>query len=428
VRRGALTLAVALVPTLASAQTIPSIFAPGEQPPPRTQRDSPKRLNLTVSVYEAVDRTTTTGERLPSGPNEFHSNMGFTSGTASLNFFNSSRGATVAAVGSTNMRHFSVLPRSFSADYYGSVQISTELSDRVRGRAAQRFSYSPFYTFGDLLQLDELDPDEVLRTDQNVMAYSTYRSRTSAGITWTPAQRSTIETGYQLEVVDTTHGADRGTLTQGGNFGFRRRMTQYADLRLGYGYRRSEVGYVTQPFQTHDINTGFSYGRPLSISRRTFVGFTTGASVVSREGNHSYYVTGSGSLNHQLARTWSTGVTYRRNVSGYAGIYDPYLVDAVNGQLTGLLSRKLSLSASGGYTMGRVAIGPANGFDSVFARGRLQFTINRYLPVYAEYVYYTYSFERPVSLLTSFPLNMTRHGVRGGLFYSVPLVGRRETS
>jgi len=153
----------------------------------------------------------------------------------------------------------------------------------------------------------------------------------------------------------------------------------------------------------------------------------TSASIVVRDGQHPFFFTGQASLNHALSRTWLTGITYRRSISAYAGFVDPYLVDAVSGKLAGQLSRKLGLSGSAGFTNSRVAVDLDNGFSRLYARGRVLYSLNRYLPVFAEYVYYHYRFDRPVGPSINLPLFMTRHGLRAGLFYTMPLVGRRPT-
>src|SRR5204863_2969498 len=126
------------------------------------------------------------------------------------------------------------------------------------------------------------------------------------------------------------------------------------------------VGVNVNAFETHDIGSGVSYARPLSASRRTFVSFHTSASVVVRQGEHPFFFTGNGSLNHALSRTWVTGITYRRNISAYAGLVDPYLVDAVSGRLTGQLSKRVGLTASGGYSSSRVAVELDNGFSTAY--------------------------------------------------------------
>ena len=418
--------AAALIPALATAQDIDSVFAPGERPPPaRKPADDPKRLDLRLSLHEAVD-STQLSDTLPRTDPVFRNAAGFTAATASLNFFNSSGGVTFNAIGATNIRHFTLDASSIRSDFYGAMNVTAPLGDRLVGRASQRMSYSPYYAFGDVLQDDETEADEVLLTDQSIVRFSTYRARTSGALTWTLAPRTTIDTRYQMEVVDAT-GTARASLGQGANFGFRRRITQYTDLRLGYGYRRSQVGLEATAFETHDIGSGVSYGRPLSASRRTFVSFHTSASVVVRQDAHPFFFTGNASLNHALTRTWATGVTYRRSISAYAGLADPYLVDAVSGRLAGQLSRKLGVSGSGGYTNSRVAVDLDNGFSTVYGRARVLYALNRYLPVFGEYVYYHYRFDRPLGPSVNLPLFMTRHGLRAGLFYSMPLIGRRLT-
>jgi hypothetical protein len=425
IRVALLVLAAAWLPPSAAGQTTGSVFAPGETRPPRTPPDEPKRLDLNLSVHEAVDSTTLSDRVLSVDP-VFRHSTGFTAATASLRFSNSSRGVKFGALGASNVRYFTPAAKSLRADYYGALNVTAPFSNRLTGQASQRISYSPYYVFGDLLQADEVEPDQVLLTDQGTVPFATYRARTSANLAWKPAARTTIDTRYMLEVVDTTDRMS-GAFTQGGNMGLRQRLTEYADLRLGYGYRHSQVGSALRAFDTHDLATGFSYGRPLSSSRRTFVAFDTGASLVVRQ-TRAFFLTGNASLTHQMSRTWATGLTYRRSVSAYAGVSDPYLVDAVSGRLGGRLTRRLMLNVSADVSRGRVAVDIVNGYTSSYGRARLLYSVNRYLPIFGEYVYYHYRFDRAVGLAAGFPTFVTRHGVRGGLYYSMPLVGRRAPS
>ena len=77
---------------------------------------------------------------------------------------------------------------------------------------------------------------------------------------------------------------------------------------------------------------------------------------------------------------------------------------------------------------GAVAAGQAvrsNAYDAAYTTGRLTYELTRFLPVYTEYVYYFYRFNTSNGLAVNFPMNVNRNGVRLGLAYSIPLIGRR---
>jgi hypothetical protein len=55
----------------------------------------------------------------------------------------------------------------------------------------------------------------------------------------------------------------------------------------------------------------------------------------------------------------------------------------------------------------------------------LRYRLKRYVPIFVEYVFYQYAFDSVGALAPGFPFLTTRHGVRAGLSYSVPIIGRR---
>jgi hypothetical protein len=91
----------------------------------------------------------------------------------------------------------------------------------------------------------------------------------------------------------------------------------------------------------------------------------------------------------------------------------------------GLLTRHLSLAGIGSFSRGNTAVGTSNAYDAAYTTGRLTYELTRFLPVYTEYVYYFYRFNTSNGLAANFPMNVNRNGVRLGLAYSIPLIGRR---
>jgi hypothetical protein len=157
------------------------------------------------------------------------------------------------------------------------------------------------------------------------------------------------------------------------------------------------------------------------------VGFDVGSTVISQLGAKSFYVTGDASLSYQLKQTWVAALFYRRGVGNLGGVAIPFASDVVSVALTGLFTRHLSFDLNGGYSRGSSATAVQNGYTAVNASTRLRYTLSRYVPVYIEYVYYRYSFDRSIGLAPGFPLLVDRQGPRAGLAYSIPLIGRRGT-
>ena len=169
-------------------------------------------------------------------------------------------------------------------------------------RAGATASYSPFYSFGTFLLPHDPSTISIPATEQNVVRLETLSAGGSGGLTWSPTPRNSFDLGASADYITTPEHAYR-LRSQGASGSFRRRLTRYSHLRLGYGYRVSETGLNTVPvFAAHDLNAGFGYHRPLSFSRRTVVGFDMGTTIVSQSGARTLYVTGDASLSHQLSR------------------------------------------------------------------------------------------------------------------------------
>ena len=140
---------------------------------------------------------------------------------------------------------------------------------------------------------------------------------------------------------------------------------------------------------------------------------------------YTFYVTGSATLSHQLSRRWALVGDYRRDVSTFAGSEVPYLSDGVTGALTGVLTQKLGLAVSGGYLGGGAVADIENGYGGWTGTANLRYRLSRYVPIFVEYVFYRYAFDGVAGLAPGFPFLTNRHGIRAGLWYSVPIVGRR---
>ena len=138
-------------------------------------------------------------------------------------------------------------------------------------------------------------------------------------------------------------------------------------------------------------------------------------------------MTGDASLSYQLSRFWSVTTSYNRGVGKVAAQALPYVTDAFGGGLSGLVTKHLTLSGSGGYSRGDSAGLANNAYHSINASGRIGYTLTRFLPLYVEYVYYSYQFNTAVGLAPGIPLNVARNGLRSGLSYALPLIGRRPT-
>jgi len=428
IRCAAGVLLLLCVPSLAAAQNPApqDPLAPGAVRPPVLRRPAPERLTFGLFLIEGVDFVDATDGR-PGliVDSRIRQNVSFSAFNASLNYSQLGEQKSYTLATGASLRYYSVQPEVIPSNIYGGASISTKLGQRANFRGSANFGYSPFYSFGSFLMPSSSSYVRIPNDDQNIARLDNNTAGGSASLSWKLTSRSSLYTGYTLDSVSTTQDAYR-VFTQGINGGYQRQMTRYTNLRLGYGVRRSIQGLESAPhFDTHTIDTGIGYGRPISSSRRTTVSFGTGLVLINEAGLRSFNVTGDASLMYQLQRTWTTGVSYSRNVGKVGALLTPFVTDTLSGYLSGLWTRKFGFSASGGLSLGNSALVVTNSYSGVYGNGRFHYELSRHVPIFVEYVYYQYGFEQSRALAPGFPMSMRRNGIRFGLGYSTPLIGPR---
>lgn len=401
-----------------------SPLAPTEPVPPLTPVATTRRLDLSLSVasgYDLITTEDTSPGALVDPRLAFDSAS--SNASAALSFARRSRKLDFGASGGGNVQYYSVVPRLLPTSYFGGASASARVGRRTQLRFGGGGSYSPYYSFGDFL-MPRAETVSAPRSDLNVARLETYTSNGSFSVASTLSRRMTLDASSSADFVTTSNRAYR-TFSAGARTGMGYQATRYSQLRLGYGYRRSESGTDTIAFEIHNVDVGLSYRRPLSFSRRTVVSANTGTAIIMYAGTRSFGIIGNASLAHQLTQRTSLSVSYYRDISVFAGISRPYMADSISTSLSGLLTRDLSYDIAGGYSLGRATLDVDNGFSLASGTGRLRYRLTRYVPLFVEYSFYNYRFERPVGLEDGFPLLAQRHGVRAGLSYSVPVIGRR---
>jgi hypothetical protein len=167
----------------------------------------------------------------------------------------------------------------------------------------------------------------------------------------------------------------------------------------------------------------------LSVSRRTHFSFSTGSAAYATDPTPldpsgrelTYHLIGSARLTHEIGRTWTGQLSYRRGVDFHEGFAAPFLSNAAAAALGGLLSRRLSFSTGVNYSFGSVGVRTGNDYSSGSATAQLQYAITRMVAVYSTYFYYQYRFDKLVALDPRFARSLERQGVRVGLTMSLPL-------
>lgn len=232
------------------------------------------------------------------------------------------------------------------------------------------------------------------------------------------ASRHRTDTGFER----------RHLVVQAAGSTFRRQMTRYGGLRLGYGY--SVANYDRIPpdiLRMHLLDTGYDYLRPLSFSRRTTVGLTTGVQGIDRRGVMIYRALVSSSIAHEIGRTWEIGGNYDRGTQYAAIVEEPVYADTVRLHTEGLIGgRRLLLSLDASYSNGHLTYTlNQNQIVTYTGAARLQWAISQNWSFLGTYAYYDYKFGSNVPLPPGMLSETDRQSVRFGISYWLPITTQR---
>ena len=213
--------------------------------------------------------------------------------------------------------------------------------------------------------------------------------------------------------------ADVRTVRAGGRYGYR--FSPYTSLRLGYGYRTGRYGANTgQQLGEHDLDIGIDYRRPLTQSRRTTIGFVSGAALVDTQAARQWQVVGGANLRHEFLRGWFVQGDFVRNTQLIEGFVDPLFVNTATASLGGFAGRHVELLASSGYSRGVVALSSER-YSALQGSGRIRIALARYLAIDTEGIVYKQDFDQQIALPSQFPPQVKRWSVRCNVALWLPL-------
>lgn len=337
--------------------------------------------------------------------------------------------------------------------YHGAnVGYSQNLSPRTIFGLSQRMAYRPFFNFVPLPgastigpSLDELEGDDIIEpivaddvsnvTDDFTIAPSreaiTYAGGLHLGHTLSERSGLSFGAGYSVTSFGTAEYRDLSSARYRAALRYSRRLTQYASLRLGYGYRTSRLRNGIRN-DNHDIDVGVSYGRPFTFGRgRTTFSVTTGSTMLVRDrldiegptGSRLVFrAIGTARLRHDFVGPWQGQVAYVRSVRFIDGFSDPlFTSDRVIASLGGLLNRRTDVQFQAGYVLG--GFGSARrAYNTTLASARIRTGLTRHMGLFAQYFYYQYDFQESISSALVVPPALERQGVRAGLTVWLPLL------
>ncbi len=415
--------------------------------------DADQALDVNLSMSGAYDDNVL-GDRGFGIDPSFQQSGAYAAGTVSIDYTRHIGRVDVDLSGGSTYRYYPTISLLNGASYFESTGLSLKLTRRMTWRVTESLTYTPYYGLGALTALfgtttaGDLAPigysiPLVQRTA--VMGFGStsldYRLSSRATLSW---DGSFAGSNYH----DPQYPQFRNWAT-GGLYSYR--LNPHATLKLGYHFRRGTFGLYAnnQPIDSHDLDVGVDYSRPLSASRKTTIGFTTGSTIyssfdtlaqlsgssaqASTPGGLSaadlylkthYTFTGSAFLNRQMGRSWNARINYSRGLQYIEAFPNPFFSDSVNASATGFWGTRSRLNFSAAYSNGDVGntIVSAPRYSLANGLANYQLAVTRFIALFTEYDYYHYTFDQSVVLPAGMSHSLSRNSVRIGANVWLPLL------
>jgi hypothetical protein len=434
----AIVIAIACVSTRAEAQPPASPSAPSVFGGTGSGAASRESITLSISLAEAYDGNVVAEAGQQASVGMLQESGFYSALSAGLNVGVRRERIQFSAFGGTDWRYFSDLREVVDLDHRAGAGFTVRFGEDTTIRVDQTLGVRPaalYYLFAkaaDTTIAPELPGSSYALGSEKQLLYGTV-----AGLTHRVGRRGTLSFngGYRgTQTIGTSQsqfGVDFRAFDVGGSYAHG--VTRDASLRFGYSYSRGEYGEAVQPEQ-HGIDIGINYAVPLSATRRTRMGFSMGSGIVNGPATGDggladdptrlqYNVLAGASLVHQIGRTWNLQGTYNRGLGLLEGVPEPVFSDSVTVSGGGMLNRRSDLSLTAAYSIGQSAFVQRDAdFATYTGSARTRIAITRMYAVSFEYLYYFYDFSAGArAFLGDLPRELSRHSVRAGLTFWIPI-------
>ena len=426
------------------------ICAQGTQPSGSVKSKGRQQLNLTVSSTGGYDvdgpRDASAATLLPGSDQAAGYSTMLESGA---DYAFKGRRLQVRATGGSAQRYLrpldEVLPSSFgSVNHAGSLAVSNRWTRTTLSlNQTALYTTSPLYSFfapsATGAPVDAATPSDAPLASP-VYGMNTFKAR-SYGSSMTLSHNLTSRNGVALnaewqrqssEAVGSTSGTQQLT-TYGAGVQFMHRVGRNTTATGRILYRMSDVEYtvpaVTRQLTEQGIEFGLEQRQPISATRRLTINGLGGVStmrvpqLVGTEISDRRYTQfwGQMALNYELTRRWRASASYRQGIDYLAGLSEPVSSRTATAMTTGLLSRRVDLTASAAYSSGASALNLTNSaFDTYTGDLRLRYSPTPTFATYVQYVYYFYDSRGTLPLVPGLPSRLDRNSIRAGLVVRLP--------
>jgi opacity protein-like surface antigen len=199
-------------------------------------------------------------------------------------------------------------------------------------------------------------------------------------------------------------------------------------LHLGYGYRAAlHPSGEGARAESHTLDLGVDYNRPLSFSRRTMLMLSTGAVGTENRNARHYRLVGVGGLRHEIGQTWEASVAYDRNTRFLEIWADPVVSDSLTFGLGGFVSRRMEIHFGARGAEGDIGFGAfPRHFTAANGTANLSYALTRNLRFGVDYVYSQYRFGSGIALPPEWLNDIKRQRVSVSLSAWMPLIQSRR--
>ena len=206
-----------------------------------------------------------------------------------------------------------------------------------------------------------------------------------------------------------------------------------AGVRLAYRFddnRQATQTVVSEPLRTSTLDFGMQLSRRFSPIRTLNLEVAGGAALAERAasaelGSLNYVLpVVSGSLRFNLSGVWSLVIEGTRDISVLEGVTpEPFATQAGTLQLNAAVSNRVTFAVSGIYSKGAGLQTNTGSFETAQAQGQVQFGLGRCCGTFASYSFYNHRMRDLTFVSANFPERYTRHAIRAGFTFWLPLYG-----
>jgi hypothetical protein len=366
----------------------------------------------------------------------------------------------LAGTALTAFKYYQRLDRVAAVSHSAGLGATVHLPKQGSFEIDQTAAYSPSYWYqlfptGVLPEPGESIPaDPDYRIDQT----DSYSYGTRMALAFGSARRTRVTTTAEYSHTDfqrqTAARPDLTILSAGAKVS--RGVSRHSGFSVEYEYRSGQFGFV-EPTIEHRITMGVEYSRALTVSRRAIfrvnvspsmlevpeealatvaispvpialeesVTSTGDGAVQNAMDGRLYRLQGDAGVEYPFRPNWRATVTYRRGVEYLAVLREPVFSNGARAELTGVIRRRLDLSAVAGYATGASAInrGGSN-LGTYTGEVRVRYALKRPFALYSQYLYYYYDLRGQARLAPDLPSVFAQHGIRVGFMLFGQALGK----